>query len=73
MKIVSYMTIYFLLLFAFKKHIILLLFLMRVHPKLSLLISVGEDTDRNPAVVGVLTDHLLLRQFMMHPLMPCSQ
>ena len=35
----------------------------RVHLKLSLLISVGEDTDRGSAVVGVLTEHLLLRQF----------
>jgi len=26
-----------------------------------------EDTDRGPAVVGVLTDHLMLRQFDMHP------
>jgi len=34
---------------------------------LSLLISVGEDTDRGPAVVGVLTDHLMLRQLGMHP------
>ena len=40
-----------------------------VHPKLSLLISVGEDTDRGSAVVGVLTDHLLLRQFGMHPVL----
>jgi len=34
-----------------------------MNPKLSLLISVGEDTDRGPAGVGVLTDHLMLRQF----------
>ena len=46
----------------------------RVHPKLSLLISVDEDTDRGPAVVGVLTNHSLLRQFEMHPieLGPCK-
>jgi len=45
---------------------------IRVPPKLSLLISVGEDTDRGPAVVGVLTDHLLLRQFGMHPTHTCN-
>ena len=39
----------------------------RLHPKLSLLISVGEDTDLGSAVVGVLSDHLLLRQFGMYP------
>jgi hypothetical protein len=34
-----------------------------VHPKSSLLISVGEDTDRGSAVGGDLTEYLLLRQF----------
>ena len=38
-----------------------------MHPKLSLLISVGEDTDRGLAVVGVLSDQLLPRQFGMYP------
>ncbi|MEO6733218.1 MAG: hypothetical protein ABIN01_18490 [Ferruginibacter sp.] len=42
----------------------------RVHPKLSLMISVGVNTDGGSAMIGVPTDHLQMRQFGMHPFNP---